>query len=86
MARKVIEKILTGLSDKNIRFNELRSALVKLNFSERVKGDHHIFTKNNVKEIINIQPLKNSKAKPYQVKQIRNIILEYKLQRKVMDV
>ena len=86
MAHKVIEKILTGLSDKNIRFNELRTVLVKLNFSERVKGDHHIFTRDNVKEIINIQPLKNGKAKPYQVKQIRNIILDYKLQREVMDV
>lgn len=86
MARKVIEKILTGISDKNIRFNELRTALLKLNFIERVKGDHHIFTRDNVKEIINIQPLKNGKAKPYQVKQIRNIILEYKLQREVLDV
>ena len=55
MARKVIEKILTGLSDKNIRFNELRTVLGKLKFNERVKGDHHIFTRDNVKEIINIQ-------------------------------
>ncbi len=86
MAHKVIEKILTGLSDNNIRFSKLRSALIKLNFSERVKGNHHIFTRDNVKEIINIQPLKNGKAKPYQVKQIRNIILAYKLHREVMDV
>ena len=32
----------------------------------------------DVEEIINIQPAGN-KAKPYQVKQIRNIILKYKL-------
>ena len=46
---------------------------------ERVKGDNHIFTKNGIKEIINIQPLKDSTAKAYQVKQARNIILNYQL-------
>ena len=46
---------------------------------ERVKGDHHIFTKNKIKEIINIQPLKDNMAKAYPVKQARNIILKYQL-------
>lgn len=30
------------------------------------------------REIINIQPVKG-KAKPYQIKQIRNLIIKYKL-------
>ena len=46
---------------------------------ERVKGDHHIFTKNGVNEIINIQPLKEGMAKACPVKQARNIILKYQL-------
>jgi len=46
---------------------------------ERIKGDHHIFTKNGVKEIINLQPLKDNMAKAYSVKQVRNIILKYQL-------
>ncbi len=50
----------------------------KFGFSERVKGSHHIFTKKTVEEIINIQPI-GSKAKAYQVKQVRNLILKYKL-------
>ena len=50
----------------------------KLGFVERIKGDHHIFTKDNVLEIVNIQP-KNSNAKDYQVKQIRNLIVKYRL-------
>ena len=33
---------------------------------------------NDVKEILNLQPI-GSKAKAYQVKQIRNIIIKYKL-------
>jgi predicted RNA binding protein YcfA (HicA-like mRNA interferase family) len=86
LSQKTIEKILTGISDKNIRFDELRKVLLNLGFEERVKGDHHIFTKNGVIEIINIQPLKDGKAKSYQVKQIRNIILKYKLQKEVRDV
>ena len=49
-----------------------------MGFKERIKGSHHIYTKKGVQEIINIQP-KGSMAKPYQVKQIRGLILKYKL-------
>jgi hypothetical protein len=37
-----------------------------------------IFTKNDIEEIINLQPI-GSKGKPYQIKQVRNIILRYKI-------
>jgi hypothetical protein len=47
-------------------------------FDERIRGDHHIFTMDEVEEILNLQP-NNAKAKPYQVKQIRNIIFKYNL-------
>ncbi len=75
---KLLNIILKGTSDTNIPFSELCSLLRRLGFVERVRGDHHIFTKDNVPEIINIQP-KGSKAKVYQVRQIRDIILKYKL-------
>ena len=75
---KLLQRILSGTSDNNIKFAELRQLLKRLNFSERIKGDHHIFTKDNIEEIINLQP-KNNKAKGYQVKQIRNIIVKYRL-------
>jgi hypothetical protein len=52
--------------------------LKALGFIERVRGSHHIFTKEGVDEIMNLQP-KGAKAKLYQVKQVRNIILRYKL-------
>lgn len=44
----------------------------------RIKGSHHIFYKEDVEEIINLQP-QNNKAKPYQVKQVREILINYKL-------
>ena len=50
--------------------------LKRLGFDERIKGDHHIFTKDGVEEILNLQP-KNSKGKSYQVKQVRDVILRY---------
>jgi len=75
---KVLLKILTGLNDKNIDFNDLRGLLQQLDFKERIEGDHHIFTRENVVEIINIQPA-GKHAKPYQVKQVRNLIIRYKL-------
>jgi len=40
----------------------------------------------DVVEFINIQPLRNGKAKAYQVKQVRNLILKYKLHEEVKDV
>jgi len=74
-----LDKVLTGLSDRNIRFSELRNLILSLGFDERIKGDHHIYTKAGVVEIINLQPLKDGRAKAYQVKQVRSIILRYKL-------
>ncbi len=52
--------------------------MLRLGFGERVRGSHHIFWKAGVEEILNLQP-KGSKAKPYQVKQIRHVILKYRL-------
>lgn len=75
---KLVQKILSGSSDKNIGFEELRTLLLTLGFSERVKGSHHIYFKSGVAEILNLQPI-GSKAKPYQVKQVREVIIKYKL-------
>jgi len=65
MDKKVLEKVLMGLSDRNIRFSELRKLILSLGFDERIRGDHHIFTKAGVIEIINLQPLKDGRAKAY---------------------
>lgn len=75
---KTLIKLLRGMQDSNIGFDELRTLLLRLGFEERIKGSHHILVKKGVEEILNIQP-KSGKAKPYQVKQIRNLILKYHL-------
>jgi predicted RNA binding protein YcfA (HicA-like mRNA interferase family) len=75
---KILEKILRGTSDANIPFEGLRRVLRNLGFGERIKGSHHIFFKPGIDEILNLQP-KGNKAKPYQVKQVRHVILKYRL-------
>jgi hypothetical protein len=75
---KTLLQILRGTSDVNVSFNELRSLLRHLGFDERIRGSHHIFTKEKVEEILNLQPL-GAKAKAYQVKQVRGVLLRYKL-------
>ncbi len=75
---KLLLQILRGTSDANISFEGLRSLLRVLGFEERIRGSHHIFTQEGVEEILNLQP-RGSLAKPYQVRQVRQVILKYKL-------
>ena len=75
---KLLTLVLSGASDKNIAFEELCRLLLKLSFEQRVKGDHFIFSRDGIDEIINLQPI-GKMAKTYQVKQVRHIILKYKL-------
>jgi HicA toxin of bacterial toxin-antitoxin, len=76
---KLILKILRGNADKNISFDDLVKLLTYLAFEERQRGSHHIFTKEGVEEIINLQEAVGGKAKPYQVKQVRELMVKYKL-------
>lgn len=73
-----LASLLQGNSDRNIDFDALRNLLRALGFEERIRGDHHIFVRRGVVEIINIQPV-GAKAMAYQVRQIRSIVLKYRL-------
>lgn len=78
-SEKIYFEVMSGTKDNSIRFSEIQKLLDILHFTCRIKGDHFIYYKEGVEEIINIQPNGN-KAKAYQVKQIRNIILKYKME------
>jgi virulence-associated protein VapD len=80
MARRqrVLQAVLRGNADATIAFSDLRNLLRALGFEERIRGSHYIFTKEGVEEILNIQA-RGSKSKPYQVKQVRQVIVRYKL-------
>ncbi|MGB5409663.1 MAG: type II toxin-antitoxin system HicA family toxin [Thiogranum sp.] len=74
---KLLLQIIRGRSDRNTSFEELRKLLLHLGFEERIRGSHHLFRKPGV-EMINLQKDGN-KAKPYQVKQVRAVLLRYRL-------
>lgn len=76
--QRLFRQILGGQADANISFDGLCRLLTDLGFRDRTKGSHRIFVKDGVEEIINLQP-RGGKAKPYQVKQVRALILKYKL-------
>lgn len=71
---KTLDRILRGVSDTSIRFDDLRAVLLHLGFDERIRGGHHIFTRGDVPEILNLQP-RGAQAKPYQVKQVRMVLV-----------
>ncbi len=75
---RLVFRILEGRADANIEFQQLCQLLRRLGFEERIRGSHHIFRKAGVEEKINLQR-EDSKAKPYQVRQVRNLIVKYKL-------
>lgn len=75
---KLRDKILSGTADANIEFKGLCQLLIRLGFEERIRGSHHIYTHERIAEILNFQP-KGRLAKPYQVRQLRNILLAYRL-------
>ncbi len=75
---KLLLRILSGTSDAGIPFEALRGLLSWLGFEERIRGSHHIFVRADIPEILNLQP-KGASAKPYQVKQVRNVIIAHGL-------
>lgn len=79
--QKLMRYILMLRGDANVSFDGLCRLLVRLGFDERIRGDHHIFSRVDLIEILNLQP-KGAAAKPYQVKQVRELILRYGLRLK----
>ena len=75
---KILEGVLRGTADTNVNFDDLRTLLRHLQFEERIRGGHHIFTRDGIPEILNLQP-RGNQAKPYQVKQVRGLILDHQL-------
>ncbi|MBS5368946.1 MAG: type II toxin-antitoxin system HicA family toxin [Coprobacillus cateniformis] len=76
MANTIYADIVEGKRDNNIKFSELQALLIRLGFECRIKGDHFIYYRHDIPEIINIQPQGN-KAKAYQIKQIRLLFNKY---------
>ena len=71
---KLLLQILCGSSDQNIPFDDLCKLLENMGFEKRIRGSHHMFSKDGVEELINLQRM-GDKAKDYQIRQVRQIIV-----------
>ena len=75
---KTLQRVLHPGGEANVGFEDLRTLLLGLGFAERTRGSHHVFSKAGIEAQINLQR-EGANAKPYQVKQVRAIILKYHL-------
>jgi len=77
---EMLARLLSGTADRAFRFDDLCALLRRLGFAERQRGgSHHIFSRDGVPEILNLQPRGGGEAKPYQVRQVRDVVLKYGL-------
>ena len=75
MNSKIYAAVISGQSDSNIRFDDLKNLIYALGFLFKgQKCSHSGYYHPGVHARISIQPTKDGKAKPYQVKQLRDII------------
>ena len=76
---KVYEVIVNGRSDNNIKYSDLIVLAEYLGFIfQRQRGSHEIYYHPAINEFLNLQA-EGNKAKGYQVRQLRGIILAHKL-------
>jgi len=76
--QKLFQKLLN--SPKNILFDEFRTILEAFGFNFRhVTGSHHVYKHPGVADLLSIQPDRDGKAKPYQIRQFLKLVEEYNL-------
>lgn len=80
--RKLYDSIISGRSDANIPFEQTVNLLVHLGFRERIRGSHHVFVKEGIEELIDLQDV-GGECKPYQVKQMREVLKKYNLRKEL---
>ena len=76
---KLLERLLSGDADRAFAFDDVCTVLLRLGFTRRVRGSHHIFTRDGIRDILNLQPRRSGQAKPYQVRQVRDVVVRYGL-------
>ena len=65
---------------KGVRFSDLKKLCLCCGMEyDRSNGSHHIYKHHNPSFTISIQELPDGKAKPYQVKQVIELIDEHSL-------
>ena len=65
----------------DLSFRDFSSLLEGFGFRlDRVRGSHQVFVHHNITELLSVQPRKDGKAKPYQVRQFLKLVEAYDLE------
>lgn len=79
MKDKIYNAVVNGNSDNNIRYSDFQNLIIDLGFEFKHRnGSHSVYYHNGINRFMNIQPV-GSKAKGYQVRQLRGIITTHNL-------
>jgi hypothetical protein len=71
---------MSGSADANISFTDLCSLVESTGFTHKKTKRHtDQYYREGVPDLINLQPAKDGKAKPYQVRQVRKLFKNYNL-------
>ena len=79
MNKKIYNAVASGRSDNNINYSDFQNLIIDLGFEfKRQNGSHAVYYHAGINRFMNIQPI-GSKAKGYQVRQLRGIITAHGL-------
>ena len=77
--RRLLRRLSQG-AIHNVAFGDFLDLLAGFGFRlVRTSGRHHVLSRPNVPELINVQPLRGE-AKPYQIRQLLRLVERYNLQ------
>jgi predicted RNA binding protein YcfA (HicA-like mRNA interferase family) len=77
--RKLLLKAMNN--PQGLRFGEFTSLIQAFGFVlDRQRGSHHLFVREDVRELVNVQPRSDGKAKTAQVKEFLDLVQRYSLQ------
>ncbi|MEY2520580.1 MAG: hypothetical protein QOF24_2339 [Verrucomicrobiota bacterium] len=71
---------MSGSADANISFADLCGLVQSTGFTQKETKRHtNQYFREGIPDLINLQPAKDGKAKPYQVRQVRRLFKNYSL-------
>jgi hypothetical protein len=82
---KLIEKILDRNKTNNVTFAELCECATEVGWQKKTRAgtSHVLYWHTECPDLLNLQPGPNGKAKPYQVKLVRNSIINLRARGKL---
>lgn len=76
-AAKIRAALLDPAKDYGHRFSDVIFYLESTGWRKRQVGSHRILTRSGIPVLLNLQPEKDGRAKAYQIKQVRAVLIAH---------